>query len=160
MTHRTPHLPDIAFLDRATHSLRLWVLDVLAMLADLMGGGFRAAVRAATRDACADVKLLVVGYAVQHRLAAAPLASERRHGAPRGFRYARARRGLRAFTRGVRVKTLDDVRRVLGDLETAVARMVARFARARVRRRLVAVASGAARVASACVRSPCADDTS
>jgi hypothetical protein len=160
MTHRTPHFPDIAFLDRATHSLRLWVLDVLAMLADLLGGGFRTAVRAATRGACADVKLLVVGYAVQHRLAAAPLASERRHGAPRGFRHARARRCLRAFTRGVRVKTLDDVRPVLGDLDAVVARMVARFARARVRRRLAAAALVAERVISPCVRAACADDTS
>ncbi len=160
MTHRTPRPPDIAFLDRATHSLRLWVLDVLAMLADLMGGGFRAAVRAATRDACADVKLLVVGYAVQHRLAAAPLPSERMHGAPRGFRYARARRGLRAFTRGVKVKTLDDVRRVLGDLEVSVAQTVTRFARPRVRRRLLAVAPGAARVTSTCVLAPCSRDTS
>lgn len=128
-------LPDIARLDRIAQSLRLWVLELMAFVAAHFGFDVRKDIRAA----CTEAKLLVVAYAVNIARPADPLPSERPWGARRGLRYAGSHRRVRHFMRGVKVRSLKDLRRLLDNIGVAIARMVKRLRRARVRRRLVAV---------------------
>ena len=138
MRHAPP-IPDIDRLNRLAQSLRLWVLELVAYVGAMLGVDVRKALRGAVREACAEGKLIVVAYALHHGRHAAPLPSERPWGARRGCRYTRTGARLRVFTRGVRVKSLRDLRALFDDLDRAIARMLKRFRRARVRRRLVAV---------------------
>ena len=142
MKHKTSPLPDIARLDRIAQSLRLWVLELMAFVAAQFGFDVRKDIAAA----CADAKLLVAAYAVHIARPADPLPSERPWGARRGLRYAGSHRRVRHFMRGVKVRSLKGLRLLLENMGAAIARMVKRLGRARVRRRLVAVAF----VAEAC----------
>jgi hypothetical protein len=136
------------------------VLELIVLAGALVGVDCRKALRGAIREACAEAKLIVVALAVHRGRHAPPLPSERIHGAPCGWRYTRTGARLRVFTRGVAVKSLRDLRRLMDNLEDAVARMLKRFARARVRRRLLAVAPQTCLRADACAMETACVDTS
>ena len=155
MRHETP-IPDIDRLNRLTQSLRLWVLELVAYVGAVLGLDCRKALRGAVREACAEAKCIVVAYALHHGRHADPLPSERPWRARRGCRYTRTGARLRAFTRGVAVKSLRDLRALFDDLDRAIAAMLKRFRRARVRRRLVAVRPRAEVVM--CIAWACAPD--
>lgn len=116
----------------AAESLRLWVLGALAWATAWFGDReTRIEVRGCLRDARRRARELFF-LAVTAQMAFHAPEGRRRtlrpFGAPAGCRY-RARRfdALKLTTRGLRLKTLADIRRALDHFDATVARLLARM---------------------------------
>jgi hypothetical protein len=133
----------IAELTAAARALRLWVVELVAWWVMTFGDRqARIALQHDVIEARRETRELVFMAMV-----ARMTFQKRKRGwmrppsARRGFRYAfRSLRVQRIYTRGLRLKTLKDIRRVLGDLDRIVARAIARVPKHVATGRLVAVA--------------------
>jgi len=119
-------IPKIALYAR---SLRLWAMELVVWWVGIFGD--RAAklnVRREIRDLARMTRiLLLLAVAARLRFPARKRDIRRPFGAPRGCRYRWRRiRFARALTRGVRLKTLADIRDVLDHLDAHAARCFAR----------------------------------
>lgn len=155
------HLPfnparaNIAEIRTWIESLRLWILGALACVAEWTGSReMRLWLQRETRAARRTAKGLVFLTAFAQ---ITPPQQRRRTGrmlrAPHGFRYQRRRNAaLRHFLRGVRLRTLAEIKTAIDDID-AVAARVARRVRWRAR--------WSGLVLRACLRdaldAPCAD---
>ena len=139
----SPLRQHIARYQNLARSLRLWVMDLLAWW--VMTFGDRAArialqhdvieARRQTRD------LVFMAMVARMTFQKRKRGRMRPPSARAGFRYAvRALRVQRIYTRGLKLRTLKDIRRVLDDFERAVARAIARVPKRVATGRLVAVA--------------------
>lgn len=129
MTHDHAALLDL--LTRLAQALRLWTITLVGWLAEATGlRGVRVAWRSelrALRRETRELSCLRVGLAV-----AMGVCVGRWRGRPPRWRRDvtwGGRRRLQRFVLGrIRLRTLDDLRAVLDDVETHVARACARFA--------------------------------
>ncbi|KAF0178195.1 MAG: hypothetical protein IV086_15480 [Hyphomonadaceae bacterium] len=140
MKHTHPPRPDIARVNAIAQSLRLWVLEIIAWIAGIAGVKFRPDIS----EEIYAAKLCVFLHAV-HRCDQRGRGFARRHwrGAAPGFRYAFKRGQLRAFTRVVKIRTLTNLRKLLNDMEPAIARVVRQLKKQSIHTHLVPVAPGA-----------------
>ncbi|MBT9446515.1 MAG: hypothetical protein IV086_12510 [Hyphomonadaceae bacterium] len=110
-------------------SLRIWVLEVFAWW--VLGFGTREeriGLRRDIRDARREVRELIF-LSMVSRMTFRKRARKwmRPPSARSGFRYAQRRLNLiRLYTRGIRLKTLRDIRDALNDFERIVQRAIAR----------------------------------
>ena len=129
------HLPlrqHIAKYRALAQSLRLWVMEVFAWWVTMFGDrAARLDVQRATIEARAQTRDLIFLMMVsQMTFRRRERAWMRPPSVQRGFRYAwRSVRPLRLYTRGLNLKSLKDIRRVLDDIERIVARLIARVPR-------------------------------
>jgi hypothetical protein len=135
-----PRRPDIARVNAIAQSLRLWVLEIVAWVAGLMGVKFRPDIS----EEIYAAKLCVFLNAI-HRCGERGHIRARRHwrGAPAGFRYSFKRGQLRSFTRVVKIRDLHDLRVLLDDMEPAIARVVKQLRKNAVHTHLVMRRAGA-----------------
>jgi hypothetical protein len=122
-----PARQNIAEISTWIVSLRLWILDAIACVADWAASrALKLWVQDETRAARRFAKQLIF------LLAFARIDPPRRRKgggvslrAPRGFCYQRRRNNaVRHFVRGVRLRTPQDIRDVLDDIDAVVARVV------------------------------------
>lgn len=123
-------IPKIAFY---VQSLRLWAMELVVWRVGIFGD--RAAtlnVRREVRDLARMTRMvLLLSIGARMRFPARKREIMRPFGSPRGCRYRWRRiRFLRAMTRGVRLKTLADIREVLDHLDAYAARCLARAPKA------------------------------
>ncbi|TPW01931.1 MAG: hypothetical protein FD124_3563 [Alphaproteobacteria bacterium] len=130
MKHIVRKKPDIA-------SLRLWVLEIVAWMAGIAGVKFRPDIAEEIHAA----KLCVFLHAV-HRCDERGRGFARKHwrGAAPGFRYRFKRGQLRAFTRVVKIRGVQQLRVLLDDMEPAIARVVRQLRKSAIHSHLVPVA--------------------
>ncbi|KAF0182175.1 MAG: hypothetical protein IV086_00390 [Hyphomonadaceae bacterium] len=156
MKHIIHKKPDIARVNAIAQSLRLWVLEIAAWVARLVGVKFRPDIA----EEIYAAKLCVFLHAID-RCDQRGRAFARRHwrGAPPGFRYAFKRGKLRAFTRVVKLRDLPELRELLDDMEPAIARVVAQLKKKSIHTCLVPVAPRADDCIAACAHlaPECAD---
>jgi hypothetical protein len=126
------HLPlrkSIQKFKAHVRSLRLWVLELYAWWVASFGSqedriGLRRDIRDARREVRELLFLTMVSRMSFQRRARRWM---RPPSARSGFRYAHRRLNLiRLYTRGVRLKTLRDIRDVLNDFDRIVTRAIAR----------------------------------
>ncbi|KAF0180099.1 MAG: hypothetical protein FD124_992 [Alphaproteobacteria bacterium] len=154
----------IAKLTTAARRLRLWVVELLAWW--VMTSGDRNArialqhdiieARRQTRD------LVFMAMVARMTFQKRTMRWMRPPSARAGFRYAaRTLRVQRIYTRGLRLRTLKDIRAVLDDFERIVERAIARVPRQVITGALVAVAPPALIFSSATIaHAPNGADTS
>ncbi len=143
MQIRRPLRQHIAKYRAAAQSLRLWVMEVFAWWVAMFGDrNARLEVQRETIEARAQVRDLVFVMMVSRMT-----FQRREHGwmrppsARRGFRYAwRSIRPRRIYTRGLELRSLKDIRRVLDDIDAVVTRLIARVPKSAATGALVAVA--------------------
>jgi len=159
-----PHLADI---DAYAQSLKLWVLELVAWVAALLDSrAGRIEVQKMMMTARSDLRALIfLKMVARLRLlqrSGARSAPVRPNAAPPGFRYAwRSLPAMKVLTRGIRLKTLADLKRVLDHMDDVVDRALARRPRTVTRWALVAVAPVAQRLPScAFTHTPDGADTS
>lgn len=146
----------------AAENLRLWVLTLLAWVVERFGDrDGRLVLQAEIREARRHTReLLLLAACAQMAFHVPPppgargLRTTRPFGARAGLRYRRRRfNALKLATRGVRLRTLADLRRVLERFDAVVARVIARMPKRITGGALVLVG-----VVGACVRD-CATDS-
>jgi len=159
--------PYLAEIDTYAQSLKLWVLEICAWFATLMDSRVgRIEMQKMVIQMRADLRALIFLKMVarlrflQSREPAA--VQGRAPSAPRGFRMVRrALPAMKVLTRGIRLKTLADFRRVLEDMDHVVERALARRPRTVRRFGIVAIAPPADEAAHlAFTHTPDAADTS
>ncbi len=119
----------IAKLTAAARALRLWVVELIAWW--VLTFGDRASRIALQHDIIAARRetreLVFMAMVARMRFQKRKRAWMRPPSARAGFRYRfRALRAQRIYTRGLRLKSLKDIRRVLGDFDRIVLRAIAR----------------------------------
>jgi hypothetical protein len=145
-------------------SLRLWALELLAWWAETCGErsariDFQRGLRALRRATRAVLLIAVV--ARMHIPMRKQIGASRPFGSPNGVRYRRRRiRFTRMITRGVRLKTLKDIRAALDGFDAIVARLFARVPRQIIDGALVMCGAPREPCAFAVRRAPDAADTS
>ncbi len=137
MKHAPPKKPDIARVNAIARSLRLWVLEIVAWMAGIVGVRFRPDIS----EEIYAAKLCVFLNAV-HRCDNRGRVFMRRHwrGAAPGFRYRFKRGQLRAFTRIVKIRDLADLRDLLDDMEPVIAQVLQQLRKSAIHTHLVPVA--------------------
>ena len=137
MKHIVRKKPDIARVNAIAQSLRLWVLEIIAWVAAFAGVKFRPDIS----EEIYAAKLCVFLHAI-HRCDARGRGFARKHwrGAAPGFRYTFKRGQVRAFTRVVKVRGVQQLRALLDDMEPAIARVVRQLKKQSIHTHLVPVA--------------------
>ena len=137
MKHIVRKKPDIARVNAIAQSLRLWVLEIVAWVSALVGVKFRPDIAEEIYAAKLCVFLKAIyrcdergrGFARKHWRGAAP-----------GFRYRFKRGQLRAFTRVVKIRGVQQLRALLDDMEPAITRVVRQLKKQSIHTHLVPVA--------------------
>ncbi|KAF0186584.1 MAG: hypothetical protein IV086_09490 [Hyphomonadaceae bacterium] len=137
----------IAKLTATARTLRLWVVELIAWW--VMTFGDRAARIALQGDVIAARRetrdLVFMAMVARMRFQKRKAQWMRPPSARAGFRYRfRSWRVQRIYTRGLKLRTLKDIRRVLDDFERVVTRAIARVPKHVATGGLVAVAPPAA----------------
>jgi hypothetical protein len=135
-----------AKIDAFAQSLKLWVLELahwLVMMMDSRRG--RIQLQHLFIEARQDIRVLValhMGLRLRIHTGRRFSTGHGQRAAPPGFR-VQTRRGrrLRLFTRGIALKSLRDMQRVLADLDGVVTRALARLPKRLTRTSLVVVAA-------------------
>ena len=125
-----PHRDTIEKIALFVRSLRLWTLELVALWVELFGGrAGRIDLRRRLRELRGDVRrAFFIAVVARMRLLRGATGTVRPRSAPPGARYRRRRtRFIRMVTRGVRLKSLADIRAALDDFETQAARAFARM---------------------------------
>ncbi|MBT9447021.1 MAG: hypothetical protein IV086_15070 [Hyphomonadaceae bacterium] len=140
----TPLRSSIEKLSTHVRSLRLWVLELVAWWVLHCGDrtdriGMQRDIRAARREVRELIFLTMVSRMTFQRRARKWM---RPPSACSGFRYVQRRLNLiRLYTRGVRLRTLRDIRDVLDDFERIVERAIKRVPKGVCTGRLAIVAA-------------------
>ncbi|MBL8557773.1 MAG: hypothetical protein JNM47_03585 [Hyphomonadaceae bacterium] len=156
-----------ASIQRLQTDLRLWVLTLVCWLAECVPQRWlRLQLQQCVRDVRKDVKMLIfVKVLMRLRRRAAghhPYAQPAAISAPPGFRLRRSRtKTLDLVTRGISLRTLRDIRRVIETIDRVVTRAIKRIPTMIVTHTLVAVWIPAC-LLDACAPAPAAEiaDTS
>jgi hypothetical protein len=137
MKHTVRKKPDIARVNAIAQSLKLWVLEIVAWMAGIAGVKFRPDIS----EEIYAAKLCVFLHAV-HRCDQRGRGFARKHwrGAPPGFCYRFKRGQLRAFTRVVKIRGVQQLRALLDDMEPAIARVVRQLKKQSIHTHLAPVA--------------------
>jgi hypothetical protein len=119
-------------IDAFARSLRLWVLELAVLLVALMKcRGAKIQLQHLLIEARQDMRVLIALKMVQRMRIHPGRRSATRHvycAAPPGFRLQPGRgRRLRLFTRGIALKTIADMKRVIADLDRVVTRALQRL---------------------------------
>jgi hypothetical protein len=125
----TPLRSSIEKLKAHVRSLRLWVLELFAWWVLACGSrADRIGLRRHVRDARSDVRDLIFMSMVARMTFQKRVQQWMRPPSARsGFRYARRRLNLiRLYTRGIKLRSLRDIRDVLNDFERVVERAIRR----------------------------------
>jgi hypothetical protein len=140
MKHTTRRRPDITRVNATAQSLRLWVLEMIAWVAGLVGVKFRPDIRVEIGAA----KRIVFLNAI-HRCDERGRTFARRHwrNAPRGFRCQHTHGGIRAYLRVVKIRDLADLRCVLDNMEPAIRRVIRQLKKSSMHTHLVMRSVGA-----------------
>ncbi|MBL8559319.1 MAG: hypothetical protein JNM47_11400 [Hyphomonadaceae bacterium] len=130
---RTPDFT--AQVAEALAALRLWVLQILAWVAEYapLPRDARLWMQCQLRRVRSDIRLLIAAAVISRmRKVKRRRVQMHRRRLPRGYRWA-ARRSpaIGCITRGIRLRTLADMRRVLDDFDAVVDRALANLPRLR-----------------------------
>jgi hypothetical protein len=119
-------------IDAFARSLRLWVLELAVLLVTMMKSRTgKIQLQHLVIEARQDMRVLIALRMVQRMRIHPGRRSATRHvhrAPPPGFRLQTGRgRRLRLFTRGIALKTIADMKRVIADLERVVTRALRRL---------------------------------
>jgi hypothetical protein len=121
-------------IEAFARSLRLWVLELAVLLVTMMKSrAAKTQLQHLVIEARQDMRVLIALRMVQRMRIHPGRRSATRHvycAAPPGFRLQTHRgRRLRLFTRGIALKTIADMKRVIADLDGVVTRALRRLPR-------------------------------
>jgi len=118
----------------ALASLRLWFIQVVAWMAEFLPlpRDARLWLQQQLIHTRRDLRLMLASAIVaKMRIRKRPHALLNRRGPERGFRWRKRRpKSVHLFTRGIRLRTISDMRRVIDDFDAVVARAFARLPKA------------------------------
>jgi hypothetical protein len=140
-----PLHPHRASIEAFAQSLRLWVLELAAWLVMLMKSrDGRIQLQHLLIEARQDIRVLIalkMGLRLRIHTGRRLATGHGYCSVPCGFRVqTRTGRRLRLFTRGIALRSIRDMQRVLADLDGAVGRAVARLPNSMTRMSIVIAA--------------------